>query len=306
MKHDSTDFSLLSKLWQSTQGNEKLTHAESYLAMREISLRNISMEDTLHFLYFEKPDEADFLQWIDLHTQEKIGEEDSGHYELSPEDWDFWHKNGYFVIKNAIDPQLCKQVETAIWEFLDASPENPNSWYKNHPSKRGMMLAFSQHETLQRVRNSGKIKSVYEQLYGTNEIHKTIDKVSFNPPETISHKFAGSELHWDVSLCLPIPFKLQGLLYLGAVGETDGAFHCVPGFHREIESWINGLPKGTNIRDYALKNLKPIPITGETGDFIIWHQALPHCASPNRGNKPRLVQYLSYYPNEVRVQEEWI
>ena len=116
----------------------------------------------------------------------------------------------------------------------------------------------------------------------------------------------GSKLHWDVSLALPIPFKLQGLLYLNDVTADGGPFQCVPGFHHQIGDWISSLPENINIRDYASQHLKPISITGSAGDFIIWHQALPHCASPNHSKTPRMVQYLTYLPENLQEQKIWI
>ena len=38
------------------------------------------------------------------------------------------------------------------------------------------------------------------------------------------------------------------------------------------------------------------PIPGAAGDMVIWHDALPHGATPNRGERPRIVQYLNLYP----------
>jgi ectoine hydroxylase-related dioxygenase (phytanoyl-CoA dioxygenase family) len=116
----------------------------------------------------------------------------------------------------------------------------------------------------------------------------------------------GSKLHWDVSLKPPIPFELQGLLYLTDCGLDDGAFHCVPGFHHKIETWLHDLEEGENPREKALKTLQPIPILGNAGDFIIWQKALPHCATPNYGQSPRMVQYLTYLPNDYNPSAEWI
>jgi ectoine hydroxylase-related dioxygenase (phytanoyl-CoA dioxygenase family) len=39
---------------------------------------------------------------------------------------------------------------------------------------------------------------------------------------------------------------------------------------------------------------------------VIWHQALPHGASPNRGTRPRMVQYINMYPTRIEQQQEWI
>jgi hypothetical protein len=55
-------------------------------------------------------------------------------------------------------------------------------------------------------------------------------------------------LHWDVSLARPIPFGLQGILYLADTAANQGAFTCVPGFHRKIDSWLENLPAGSDPR----------------------------------------------------------
>jgi hypothetical protein len=157
------------------------------------------------------------------------------------------------------------------------------------------MLQFSDHPALEEIRHGAYLRRAYQQLYGcAASIYPTIDKVSFNPPETPQDRFLGSALHWDVSLKLPIPFKLQGMLYLSDCPARHGAFHCVPGFQHRIADWLRELPPGAAPREWAAGNLQPVAVEGNAGDFIIWHQALPHCATPNRGPSPRMVQYLTY------------
>jgi ectoine hydroxylase-related dioxygenase (phytanoyl-CoA dioxygenase family) len=132
-----------------------------------------------------------------------------------------------------------------------------------------------------------------------------MDKVGFNPPETASYKYRGIGLHWDVSLELPIPFGLQGILYLTDTAETQGAFTCVPGFHLQIEQWLKLLPQNIDPRSEDLHRLGSKPIAANAGDCIIWHHALPHGASPNRHHLPRFVQYLNYRPIDYKFQAAW-
>ena len=266
----------------------------------------ISMEEALRYLHYEKPSLSVFNDWVNLHKNEIKKEENIIDEVLTKEDLDFWDKNGYVVIKNAISRSDCEATQNAIWIFLRAKSEDPTSWYQKHEEKRGLMLNFSNHPTLNKNRESAKIQKAYEQLYKTKKIYKTIDKVSFNPPISENYSFLGSDLHWDVSLKLPIPFKLQGLLYLSDCNDNDGVFHCVPGFHNNISSWMSNLQANENPREIAPKLLQSKAVTGQAGDFIIWHQALPHCATPNKGKLPRMVQYLTYFPEEETITTEWI
>jgi len=140
---------------------------------------------------------------------------------------------------------------------------------------------------------------------GRTDLWCNTDRVSFNPPENEEWRFPGPRLHWDVSLDLPIPFGLQGLLYLSDTQRNQGAFTLVPGFHLKIESWINGLPPGSNPRTEDIYKLGPVPIAANAGDFIIWHQALPHGSSPNTSTRPRVVQYINYLPLDPGIREKW-
>ncbi|WP_220472639.1 phytanoyl-CoA dioxygenase family protein [Spirosoma foliorum] len=48
-----------------------------------------------------------------------------------------------------------------------------------------------------------------------------------------------------------------------------------------------------------------LSIAANAGDFIIWHQALPHGSSPNRSREPRFVQYINYAPSNIEVNPDW-
>lgn len=302
-------WTVLEQLWKRTldSKNADSNHTNWDNQIKTLYQLGIGMEDTLYFLYSEKPDFETFKTWINNRKREIASEiEDLTENVLSEQDFEFWNRNGYVVVKNAISKEDCEATQKAIWEYLKMNPDEKESWYKRHEEQKGLMLNFSDHETLNRNRFSPRVKKAYEQLYGTTNIYKTIDKVSFNPPETDHFTFLGSPLHWDISLKKPLNYGLQGLFYLTECRENDGAFHCVPGFHNLIDDWLDKLKPHENPREKALKTLHPKPITGDAGDFIIWHNALPHCATPNRGENPRMVQYLTYLPNDYNAAGEWI
>jgi hypothetical protein len=298
----------LEKLWSRSLNSKQQEDTSTWNQELEVLYQlGISMEETLQYLYFHKPDFPAFQNWI-LQNKEEIINSDLEKREevLSGEDLEFWDENGYVVIKNAVSAEDCRAAQDAIYDFLNMDPNNKGTWYKRHPEQKGVMVNFSNHPALNKNRASLRIQKAYEQLYNSTRIYKTIDKISFNPPECENFKFLGSKLHWDVSLKLPIPFAMQGLLYLTDCKENEGAFHCVPGFHNKIEHWMKELQTADNPRAVAERTLKPKAITGNAGDFIIWHQGLPHCATPNRGSTPRLVQYLTYRPENYTENPEWI
>jgi hypothetical protein len=285
-----------------TSGSEAAWH-EQIMGLQSMG---IAVELALHFLHFQKPGLEAFRQWLQDNRKDHDEGGDALDSEgLSADDLAFWEKNGYLVLKSAVSRQQCADACAAIWEFLRASPDDPASWYRPHEDRCGLMVRFFNHPALDANRQSARVRKAYEQLYGHNAIYKTIDKISFNPPEHEGFGFAGSPLHWDTSLTQPISFHLQGMLYLTDCGPTDGAFHCVPGFHREIGAWLDSLPPDADPRSFAPQVLNSVLVPAGAGDFLIWHQALPHGATPNNGRLPRMVQYLTYFPQAAEAAKEW-
>lgn len=223
---------------------------------------------------------------------------------LSADDLRHWDERGYVILRQAISREQAQATESAVWEALAMSPHDPASWYSK-PIGQGMMMDFYHHPTLRENRRSPRIHKAFAQLWGTADLWATTDRTSLNPPETAAYCHQGFPLHWDMSLHPPFHLGTQGLIYLCDTPAHQGAFQCVPGFHRQLEAWLAGLPAGTDPRRVDLTALAH-PIAAEAGDMVIWHHFLPHGSSPNHGTYPRIVQYLNMYPLEFKETTAWL
>jgi hypothetical protein len=298
--------------WQATDEDNTLWRRQ----VRALYAHHIAHPLALQFLLQQRPSLEQFRTWIEGYAAQyqvleaqNDGQNDAqidADFSLSAQQIAFWQEHGYLVLPGVISEQACAESRAAVWQFLSASPQEPASWYAAQALQQGLMLPLYNHPRINTNRASRRIRAAYQQLYGAREIYKTIDHLSFNPPENEQFTFRGDGVHWDVSLALPIPERFQGLLYLTDCNAGDGAFHCVPGFQHRISDWLAQLPAGAEPRAYAAQHLQPQAVPGKAGDFVIWHQALPHCASPNRGKTPRIVQYLSYVPVDEKEQTVWI
>jgi hypothetical protein len=208
------------------------------------------------------------------------------------------------VLHDAVPKEAREAAVQALWDHLDARADDPETWYR--PNDHGIMVQYFQHPAFEANRHSARLHKAFAQLWGTADLWATTDRVGFNVPERPGFMFRGPDLHWDVSVKTPIPFGTQGILYLTDTPSEQGAFTLVPGFQRWGEDWLKCLPPGANPRQQDLHALGATPVGGRAGDLIIWHQALPHGASPNRGTRPRLVQYINMFPTHYEEQEEWI
>ena len=112
-------------------------------------------------------------------------------------------------------------------------------------------------------------------------------------------------VHWDIDTSRdPVPFHVQGVLYLEDTSADQGGFQCVAGFHNRFAEWVKTQPADRDPWHPALEGLDVKTIPGKAGDLLIWHSLLPHGNSRNRSNKPRLAQYITMYPAREENEEE--
>jgi Phytanoyl-CoA dioxygenase (PhyH) len=221
---------------------------------------------------------------------------------LSADDLAFWDEHGYVILHDSVAPDAREAATRAILDHIDARLTDPESWYGRN---RSIMVQYFQNAAFDANRRSPRIHKAFAQLWGTADLWVTTDRVGFNAPERAGWLFPGPDLHWDVSLVQPMPLGMHGILYLTDTEPEQGAFTCVPGFHRRVTDWLASLPADADPRVQNLHLLGSRPIAGRAGDLVIWHDALPHGSRPNRGRMPRIVQYITMYPIAPTIQTIW-
>ncbi|WP_187148903.1 phytanoyl-CoA dioxygenase family protein [Candidatus Korobacter versatilis] len=316
------------QLWERTQtvrsSGTTASNAGSELDPILIHALGLNLLETFRYLYSSNRNFGEFEDWIfqknnGVLTTERIqqinaalaGEaaaEDGGSRGVEPilsaAEMEHWEEHGYVVLHDAVTPGECKAAADLLCEHLHVDLANPQTWYPDD-MKATIMVELVYHPALQATRESQRIRRAFGQIWGTDNLVSTNDRCGFNPPERPGFRFPGPHLHWDTSLSPPLPLGTQGILYLTDTDAEQGAFTCVTGFHRRLESWMASLPPGANPRTQDL-NAEAVPIAGKAGDLVIWHIGLPHGSRPNRAQKPRLVQYINMYPPDRVDNRPWI
>ena len=223
---------------------------------------------------------------------------------LSEEDLAHWHEHGYVVLKNAVSAKNAEAAELAIYEYLGMDRDDAESWYRETLG-HSIWVSLLRHPAFSANRRSPRMVKAFAQLWGREDLWVTVDQGGLNPPEREGWPFPGPHLHWDTTLAEPHYLDVQGILYLADTAEDQGAFSCVPGFHKRLKGWLEGLPKGVDPRKEALQTLTMKPIAAKRGDMVLWHASLPHGSSPNRGTRPRVAQYISMRPSRWLHNAEW-
>jgi hypothetical protein len=288
---------------------DALTWARDVIVLRGL---DVGLHETLAFLYQQNASFQAFERWlldknggaidavrvarINAALQgEPVPAGDIDPPVLSDADLTLWNERGYVVLHDAVPPDQRASAVSAICAYLGADLGDPETWY--HRTRHSIWVPLLHHPALWAIRRSPRIRSAFAQLWGRCDLWESVDQAGFNPPERPDWPFPGPHLHWDAELVPPVAFNVQGILYLTDTAADQGAFTCVPGFHHRLDAWLRTLPAGTDPQKQDLRALGPVAIPGRAGDLIIWNSALPHGASPNRSDRPRIVQYVQMRPS---------
>jgi hypothetical protein len=314
----------LKRFWEQTVSSrtnaERTPSSADGLRLDRVLLAGLRLgvRETLDFLIEEGPGYEQFEQWVlaknggaiePARVERLIGAlRGDGEFALEsilPEpvlsraELDFWDENGYVVVKQAVDGDACRAAVEAIFAFAGMSIERPDSWYT-----KDLWIPLAHHEALWENRNSPRIHTAFAQIWGRRDLWMNVDVCGVNPPLRPGYGFRGTPLHWDMTLAPPHRFGTQAILYLTDTPAEQGAFSCVPGFHRQLAAWLE--EAGDDPRKRAARELRAVPIAGKAGDLIIWRQELPHGATPNLAELPRVVQYLNMFPSAHEINTTWV
>jgi len=195
-------------------------------------------------------------------------------------------------------------VGSEVGSLEGVDRDNPETWYAEKLG-HSIWVPLLRHPALVANRRSPRMVKAFAQLWGREDLWANVDQGGLNPPEREGWKFPGPHLHWDTTLVEPHHFGVQGILYLVDVAEDQGAFSCVPGFHKSLTRWLETVPAGVDPRQFAKDTLTLKPIAAKRGDLVLWHQSLPHGSSPNRATRPRVAQYIQMPPTRWAYNQEW-
>jgi len=235
-----------------------------------------------------------------------------------------WEHDGFLIVPNVINASVAAAAASAIRTFVGANDSELASWYANtldiyedrtpsgarpHHGPCGM-VNLCHHQAIWTLRQEPKLHGVFADLYGTRRLYVTIDRQHFKPPQNPAYPAwsdAGAVhtgLHWDVDTrraAWPVPYVLQGLVYLEDTSAEQGALRVVPGFHRRLAAWDAAQPADRGVERpegtaAAALDAEAVPLAASAGSLLVWHSLLPHGPAPNLGTAPRVSSYVTMLP----------
>ena len=234
---------------------------------------------------------------------------------LSEADWEFWIKNGYIVIKEAISRKDAIETADFIWEYEGKKKDDMSTWYTPQPEIKmkelagtGMVEVYN-NQYLWNNRQAQKVYDAFVDVWGTEKLWCTIDRANLNFPIKPGFEYKGF-IHWDYDPETK-PQNVQGVLAL--VDQTDqnmGGFQCIPDLYRTYDRWKLTQPDDRDQfqPDTSAFKDKIVKVKLNAGDLLIFNSMQPHGIRPNNSsNKVRVAQYISMMPAEEENEElrEW-
>ncbi len=217
---------------------------------------------------------------------------------LTAADLAFWNTNGYVIIPKAVPQENLDAVIDEVWAFLGMNRKDPDDWY-HEPMRKGGMVEMYQTQGLWNNRQHPRVHAAFAEIWGREDLWVSMDRANCKPPNRADKPDWNHDgmIHWDLDTSRrPIPFGVQGVLYLEDTPVEQGTFQCVSGFHRTFEDWVRRQPEDRDPRRPDLAELQVERIAGKAGDLLIWHRLLAHGNAPNTSSRPRLAQYITMSP----------
>lgn len=227
---------------------------------------------------------------------------------------DFFHTNGYILVKGVVPKSNCDKLIDTMWEFTGQRPDDPESWYRPAAGmdtfwkhQTSGMLPLFHHQAMWDNRQHPRLYRAFAELLEEEKLWVSIDRVNLKPPrrEDVT-QFNTGFIHWDtdtskISFPLPRPRRVQGVLYLADTSADQGGFQCVPSIYRDFERWLSTQPADRNPTQPNITGHEIVPIPGEAGDLLIWDVLLAHGNGQNYTDKPRFAQYITMFPAKPGV-----
>lgn len=225
---------------------------------------------------------------------------------LSDSDIDAFVREGFVVLRGAVDRATIDRCRAELWDAIPESPDDPSTW--SEPVRRvdsPLTPAFA------RAASSPRLRSAYDVLVGPGRwIHRVeLGTVPIRFP--VGRDSGDTGWHFDASFPAPdgpgyrvsVSSRDRGLLALfliSDVDEDDAPTRIRVGSHLDVPRFLQphgeeGADMFTVCMEMARTGVLDDPrraevlATGSAGDVFLCHPFLVHAAQVNRRGRPRFM-----------------
>jgi hypothetical protein len=252
--------------------------------------------------------------------------------EEAKEALEFFKKYGIVVFKDVLTKDEQNATTEALYKYLkDTRPTFDRDDYSTWENKlwpSDMKFGFFSDFPIFHLkegwdnRQNVKVHKAFSIVWEREDLWVSFDRFGFMRP-TMNLKINGKKcnrsawrttetfLHLDQNPLLDPEFcRVQGILNLKDNKLDDGGFQGVPGSHKHFKEWgtkhKSSIPPTSHLvtipsDDIQQKHIQKIPL--RAGSLLIWDSRVSHGNFPNRSSSPRIVQYITMWPNKEDNKE---
>lgn len=222
--------------------------------------------------------------------------------------------HGFKVLKGVLSYEETKVAYERMWEFVQrVNPQiqrsNPDTWYAKGrddpwPHNARDMMQLHQAGWIFGDLREALASRVFEQLYGTQELHCSKDGFTFQRPTRTPLRRHPNE-HVDQGSNRVGLHCIQGSVALLDQEIDDGCFLCYPGSHRHHTTiTAHGVSRDwyvlsdDNKKTLEAAGCKPMRVPVSRGDVVLFRSDLVHAGASPLGIRKnfRAVVYVCMLP----------
>jgi hypothetical protein len=195
--------------------------------------------------------------------------------------------HGFTRVEGVIPEALIERLLASLPAASQIDLRDRSTWY----TYKGI-IPIHHTQAQWDIRQHPRLHQVFAQLWETEALWVTMDRVGFVPPWRPGDP--GPRMHWDVDPRLSVT-NYQAIVYLSDATPERAPFCTIPSVYRNLDAWLADKPSDFNHRSADFSSASMTPVPGRAGDLIIWNAKLPHGPGYNRSSEPRLMQAVSMF-----------
>jgi ectoine hydroxylase-related dioxygenase (phytanoyl-CoA dioxygenase family) len=222
---------------------------------------------------------------------------------LSPEQVESYHKNGYLVVEDVIDPATVAELRRVTEDFVEraravAASDGTFDLAEGHgpetPQLRRIKHPEAQHPVYDAVMRAPALLDIVEALVGP-DVRFDHGKLNLKAPGP-----AGAAVEWHQDWAF-YPHSNDDMLAVGVMLDDcdadNGPLLVVPGSHKGPVWDHHHDGRFCGALDPAAAGLdatRAVALTGRAGAISVHHVRLVHGSMENRSDRPRRLLLYSY------------